>query len=195
MPFETLDTTSRRLTCHRDVDILLSDTVGFIRKLPKRLLASFESTLAEVLEATLLVIVVDVADSECTLHLQTTEEMLVKLQADNIPRLYVFNKTDKLTTTPSQAHFYSLSYDHEFMVLSSHDCAAITRLKQALINAVIGKQDLGYVYVPYKAGHFMTMVYAKCKVIEAKPLDNGLNFTIEGECAVIEQIQRKCEEV
>ena len=60
MPFETLDTTSRCLTRHGG-DVLVSDTVGFIRRLPERLLASFESTLAEIVEASLLVVVVDAA--------------------------------------------------------------------------------------------------------------------------------------
>lgn len=155
MPFETLDTTSRRLTRHHGIDILLSDTVGFIRKLPQRLLTSFESTLAEILETTLLAIVVDVADPECELHVQTAEEVLNKLKADAIPRLYVFNKIDELTTMPSQEHLCALSRGHEFMVLSSHDIASVARLKLALIHAVIGAQEIGQVFVPYTAGEII----------------------------------------
>src|SRR6185369_13908085 len=71
MPFETLDTTSRCLTRHGG-DVLISDTVGFIRRLPERLLASFQSTLAEITEASLLLIVVDAGDDEWKLHLETT---------------------------------------------------------------------------------------------------------------------------
>lgn len=71
MPFETLDTTSRCLTRHGG-DVVISDTVGFIRRLPDRLLGSFESTLAEVTEASLLVIVVDISDDERDLHAETT---------------------------------------------------------------------------------------------------------------------------
>ena len=71
-PFETLETTSRCLSRHGR-DVLLSDTVGFIRRLPERLFASFESTLAEVVEASLLLVVVDTSDREYRLHLETTQ--------------------------------------------------------------------------------------------------------------------------
>jgi GTP-binding protein HflX len=74
-PFETLDTTSRCITRHGG-DVLLSDTVGFIRNLPERLFASFESTLAEVTEATLLLVFVDASDPEVLEHLATTERVL-----------------------------------------------------------------------------------------------------------------------
>ena len=80
MPFETLDTTTRCLTRHGG-DVLLSDTVGFIRNLPKRLFTSFESTLAEIVEASLIAIVIDRSDPDWELHLETTEEMLDKLHA------------------------------------------------------------------------------------------------------------------
>src|SRR6202000_506614 len=75
MPFETLDTTSRALSRHGG-DVLVSDTVGFIRRLPERLLASFESTLAEIVEASLLVVVVDASDDERGLHLEQTPTIL-----------------------------------------------------------------------------------------------------------------------
>ena len=74
-PFETLDTTTRCLTRHGG-DVLLSDTVGFIRRLPERLFASFESTLAEITEASLLLVVVDVSDPELEEHLRLIETVL-----------------------------------------------------------------------------------------------------------------------
>src|SRR6185369_8247318 len=91
MPFETLDTTSRCLTRHGG-DVVVSDTVDFIRRLPERLLASFESTLSEIGEASLLVIVVDVSDYEREQQLETTLQMLERMRAHEIPRFYVFNK-------------------------------------------------------------------------------------------------------
>jgi GTP-binding protein HflX len=85
VPFETLDTTSRCLTRHGG-DVLLSDTVGFIRRLPARLLASFETTLAEIREASLLAMVVDLSDPEWAMHADTTEAVLERLEAAEIPR-------------------------------------------------------------------------------------------------------------
>ena len=97
-PFETLDTTSRCLTRHGG-DVLLSDSVGFIRRLPDRLLASFESTLAEAIEASLLLVVVDASDPERAEHLRTTDQILERLGASDVPRFVVFNKADKMTTS------------------------------------------------------------------------------------------------
>ena len=83
-PFETLDTTTRCLTRHGG-DVLLSDTVGFIRRLPDRLFASFESTLAEITEASLLLVVVDVSDPELEEHLRLIETVLGRLGAAGLP--------------------------------------------------------------------------------------------------------------
>ena len=94
-PFETLDTTTRCLTRHGG-DVLLSDTVGFIRRLPDRLYASFESTLAEIKEASLLLVVVDGSDPELEEHLRLIEVVLGRLAAAALPRLVVFNKSDRL---------------------------------------------------------------------------------------------------
>ena len=83
-PFETLDTTTRCLTRHGG-DVLLSDTVGFIRRLPDRLFASFESTLAEITEASLLLVVVDVSDPELEEHLRLIEVVLGRLGGGGAP--------------------------------------------------------------------------------------------------------------
>lgn len=94
--FETLDSTTRRIGNEVYGDVLLTDTVGFIRDLPKHLMDSFESTLAEITETDLLVIVLDSSDTEVELQLDTTLDILTKLNASNIPRLFVFNKLDLL---------------------------------------------------------------------------------------------------
>jgi GTPase len=118
MPFETLDTTSRCLTRHGG-DVLISDTVGFIRRLPDRLLASFESTLAEIVEASLLVIVVDASDHERELHLQTTRELVEKIGAKDVPRFYVFNKQDRLPAALQAEELERWSEGHPWAALSS----------------------------------------------------------------------------
>ena len=86
MPFVTLDSTVRCLTRHGG-DILLSDTVGFIRRLPNCLLASFETTLAELREATLIVPVVDASDPEWEMHLETTHKMLADIGGGYDPKI------------------------------------------------------------------------------------------------------------
>ncbi len=92
--FATLDSTTRKLKADIKPEILLSDTVGFIRKLPHGLIASFRSTLDTVREADMLLHVIDMAHPEREQHIRTVTEVLSEIGAEDIPRLLVFNKAD-----------------------------------------------------------------------------------------------------
>ncbi len=93
--FATLDTTTRRLTLTDGREVLLTDTVGFIRRLPHHLVKAFRSTLEEVLYADLLLLVVDVSDPEAAAELAVTKQVLSELGAGDIPTLTVYNKCDR----------------------------------------------------------------------------------------------------
>lgn len=95
--FATLDPTTRRLTLPEGENVLLTDTVGFIRKLPHHLIKAFHSTLEEAACADILIIVTDATDPEGGAHLQVTEELLAELGAAGKPTLYVYNKCDRLS--------------------------------------------------------------------------------------------------
>jgi GTP-binding protein HflX len=95
--FATLDPTSRRLRFPSEREIIITDTVGFIRDLPKDLVAAFRATLEELEQADLLVHVVDAADVARDSHIQSVERILRDLELYDKPRLVVFNKADKLT--------------------------------------------------------------------------------------------------
>lgn len=99
MLFATLDTTVRKITPKNHLPFLLSDTVGFIHKLPHNLVKAFRSTLEEAKYADLLLEVVDFADEHYKEHMQVTEETLKELGAEEIPIVYVFNKADLTGTT------------------------------------------------------------------------------------------------
>ena len=92
--FATLDPTTRKLTLPDGSAVLLTDTVGFIRKLPHHLIHAFRSTLDEVVYADVLILVVDASDPEYHAQLETTEALLGELGAADKPVLYVFNKCD-----------------------------------------------------------------------------------------------------
>lgn len=93
--FATLDPTTRKLTLPDGTAVLLTDTVGFIRKLPHHLIHAFKSTLDEAVYADALVIVIDASDPEYREQLETTERLLEELGAADKPTLYAFNKCDK----------------------------------------------------------------------------------------------------
>jgi GTP-binding protein HflX len=188
MPFETLDTTSRCLTRHGG-DVLISDTVGFIRRLPDRLLASFESTLAEICGASLLVIVIDASDPERELHLATTHQMIEKLGAHAVPRFYVLNKLDRVADPRELAELDAALADHPRAALSSRDAEAVARLKEALLGAVRRDETELAAFVPYTAAAALGLVYGKCRVLESHAVDEGLRLRVRGPAAVIARIQ------
>jgi GTP-binding protein HflX len=96
MLFATLDPTSRRLRFPRDMEVIITDTVGFIRNLPAELLKAFESTLEELFEADLLLHVIDVSSPLWRKQVVVVEELLHTLGLDRIPCLQVYNKVDLL---------------------------------------------------------------------------------------------------
>ncbi len=93
--FATLDPTTRQYTLPGGDKLLLTDTVGFIRKLPHHLISAFRSTLDEAVLSDILLILIDASDPECEEQLSCTEELLNELGASDKPRLYVFNQCDK----------------------------------------------------------------------------------------------------
>lgn len=95
--FATLDPRARRLTLPDHRQIVLTDTVGFIRRMPKDLFAAFRATFEEAADADLLLEVIDVSDPEHEEHLETTKEILSELGLEERPRLRVFNKVDQLS--------------------------------------------------------------------------------------------------
>ncbi len=187
-PFETLDTTTRCLSCHGG-DVLLSDTVGFIRRLPDRLFASFESTLEGIKDASLLVLVADVSDNEKELHLATTLKVLAKLGAEMIPILYVFNKIDLLDNEPSFEELNRLTQGRKFICLSSHDRDGVGFLRDSILTEVRSEQYSTQLFVPYRASDVFSMVYAQCRVVSADAENDGLLFTLEGEPHIVAKIE------
>jgi GTP-binding protein HflX len=95
--FATLDTRSRRLRFPEEREVVITDTVGFIRDLPKDLFAAFRATFEEVADADLLLHVVDASDPARELHIETTEALLGELGLGEIPRIIVFNKIDRVS--------------------------------------------------------------------------------------------------
>jgi GTP-binding protein HflX len=187
-PFETLDTTSRCLTRHGG-DVLVSDTVGFIRRLPERLLASFESTIAEIAEASLLVVVVDASDPERALHLSTTRTLLARARAAAVPRFYVFNKMDRPGAAADPREFARWSDGHPWTALSTADAGAVADLEAALLHAVRADEDELTALVPYAAAEPLALVYGKCRVLESVASNEGLTMRVRGPRSVIAHIR------
>jgi len=94
--FATLDPTTRTVELPKNQEVLLTDTVGFIKKLPHQLVAAFKATLEEVAESNLLLHIVDASHSQIDLHIQIVNNVLQEIGASNVPSLIVFNKIDQV---------------------------------------------------------------------------------------------------
>jgi GTP-binding protein HflX len=106
--FETLDTTSRRLRFPRDREVIVTDTVGFIRDLPQELLGAFRTTLDELREADMLIHVVDASAAEIDIQISAVVKILRDLDLGTLPRTLVFNKCDRLP--PAEAELLCRRY-------------------------------------------------------------------------------------
>ena len=113
--FATLDPTTRRLRLPTNQNVLLSDTVGFIRKLPHDLVDAFKATLEEVVEADLLLHVVDISSPHAEEQIEAVNQVLDELGVADKPTLMVFNKIDR-ATAPGLAKRYTDQYDNSIVV-------------------------------------------------------------------------------
>jgi GTPase len=124
--FATLDTASRRLKFPRDREVIITDTVGFIRDLPKDLMAAFKATLEELEDADLLLHVIDASNPRFEQQIASVEKILTDLNLLTKQRLYVFNKIDRI------------SRDEEKNLLLRYDAVAISALDQKTFPRLLG---------------------------------------------------------
>ena len=156
--FDTLDTTSRLLTVSDTLDVVISDTVGFIRKLPHQLVEAFKATLEELEYADLLLHVIDVSNPDWQVQAQVVEDLIVELGASELPRIDVFNKADLLP-------------QGEIMPRGENICTISARTGegiQDLLSMIDRMLDKGTrrvkLHLPYDKGGLLDMLYREAKV-------------------------------
>ncbi len=146
--FATLDPTTRRLILPSNEPVLITDTVGFVQKLPHQLVSSFRATLEEVVEADLLLHVVDVSNPNWSAMVETAEALLKELGAGDIPQLTVFNKIDCLDQfDPTQIDILARS---PFCFISARTGQRVESLLQALDDFMRDRRQMMRFRVPYK---------------------------------------------
>ncbi|HEX2656955.1 MAG TPA: GTPase, partial [Polyangia bacterium] len=189
--FATLDTTVRAIAPETHPRILVSDTVGFIDKLPHGLVASFKSTLDEALEAGLLAQVVDASDPNFERQLQVTTEVLDEIGAGGVPRLLVFNKIDRVGDADAEARATAelTARWPEAVVLSARRPDDVARLRAHLI-AFFGRELIeGEVRVPYDRQNKRGEIYASCEVLGESYDEDGVVFRVRAHPATLERLK------
>ncbi len=186
--FATLDTTVRPVYPETRPKILLSDTVGFIKKLPHDLVASFKSTLDEALNASLLLFVVDSSDPSFLSQLEVTKTVLAEVGASDVPSFLVLNKKDRL----SPEMFAQLKADYpEAIFLSTRDKADLEMLRQKLIHFFETEMKDEEIFVPYLAQGIIGDIRAKMRVLGESYDGDGVKVQVRGTEEDINKLKAK----
>lgn len=157
--FDTLDPTTRKKRISDTQEILLSDTVGFIRKLPHHLVSAFKATLEELAYADLLLHVVDVSDENWQQQAETVEKVIAQLGAQDIPRLMVYNKADKCD--PDVIPFYR---QDEGVKISAKTGAGVDALLSAIETALGKGKHRVRLLIPYQDGAVLDMLHREAQI-------------------------------
>ncbi len=183
--FATLDTTVRALWPESQPRILVSDTVGFIKKLPHDLVASFRSTLDEALEASMLLQVVDAADPVFRAQMQVTREVLDEIGAGDVPWILVLNKIDKVS--PLEREKLSKEFPAARLV-SAKDPADVRRLRDGIIGAFEADMTEVDLVVPYAAGSAIGEVH-KVHVLSESYEQDGVHYRVRAPESALARIR------
>jgi GTP-binding protein HflX len=169
--FDTLDTTTRRLILDDTLEVLLSDTVGFIRKLPHHLVEAFKATLEELCYADMLLHVIDVSNPDWEEQAKITERLIVELGAESTPRLEVYNKSDL-------AGLDMLPRGENSITVSALTGEGLDELKKRIFDTLSkGTRELS-IRLPYDRGGVLDMLHKDCRVLNVDYNDAGIDITI-----------------
>ena len=156
--FDTLDTTSRLLTVSDTLDVVISDTVGFIRKLPHQLVEAFKATLEELEYADLLLHVIDVSNPDWRQQAQVVESLIMELGAGDLPRIEAYNKSDLVPAGEILPH------GEDIVSISARTGEGIDKLLK-MINERLDKGTRRCtLHLPYDKGGLLDMLYREAKV-------------------------------
>ena len=164
--FDTLDTTSRQLTVSDNLDVILSDTVGFIAKLPHHLVDAFRATLEELEYADLLLHVIDAADPDRENHIEVVDRLIAKLAKPGTPVLRCYNKADLVEKT-------EIPVGSDVVAMSAATGQGMDTLLQSIENALGHSRHHVVLTIPYAMGGLVETLHSNAKV-------NAVDYTSEG---------------
>jgi GTPase len=176
--FATLDPTTRRVELPSRRAVLFSDTVGFIQKLPTTLVVAFRATLEEILEADLILHVVDISHPSALAHIETVEDTLAEIEASEIPRILVWNKLDKWDNQPFPILKDSDNYIGE-VGISAHTREGFDGLLEAIASSLSAQLRSVKLLIPYKRGDLVSFLFQSARVIEQEHIADGIIVTVE----------------
>ena len=188
--FATLDSATRRVDLGGGHEALLTDTVGFIRKLPHHLVASFRSTLEEAREGDVLLHVIDASHAEWEEQRHVVNDVLADLDLIDSDKILVFNKVDRITHAEEEAlraRIRALEPTPAVFV-SAHDDATLVSLKETLVARIRARLQEVVVRVPVEDGQTLAAIYREAEVIE--PQVSGVLLTVRIPAPLLGRLRR-----
>jgi GTP-binding protein HflX len=176
--FATLDTTVRALSPEARPRILLSDTIGFIKKLPHDLVASFKSTLDEALEASLLLLVVDAADPAWESQLAVTEAVLAEIGAGGVPAQIVMNKIDRLA--PEVLAERRAAHPNAWFV-SAKTPEDVARVRDGIVSFFEASYESATLVVPYASQRLIAELHEQARVESERYEEDGVHVAVRAD--------------
>ncbi|KAE8177636.1 GTPase HflX [Photobacterium carnosum] len=188
--FATLDTTVRALQPITQPRILVSDTVGFIKKLPHDLVASFHSTLAEAHDASLLLYVVDASDASFRSQLDVVHEVLKEVGVDGITKQLILNKSDQLSDEEQQALMVEFP---DAVMTSTRNPADITKLHQYIVNIAQDEMIEDEIIVPYTANGIIGEIRSSMSVTKEEYEYEHITFTVRSNPINLARLKKQMQ--
>jgi GTP-binding protein HflX len=189
--FATLDTTVRGLSPEVEPRILVSDTVGFIKKLPHDLVASFKSTLDEASEASLLLHVVDASDPSWHSQLEVTREVLTEIGAHRVPSQLIMNKVDRLG---EEALATLRAEQPEAWFLSAKSATDVTDLRSRIIAFFESSYVQAEVLVPFSEQKLLAEMHASMNVLGTRYEEAGVFVSVRCDRGALDALGARLPE-
>jgi len=187
--FATLDPLTRRVELPSGRSILMTDTVGFIQKLPTSLIAAFRATLEEILEADLLLHVVDISHPNALEHVETVEDTLAEIDMPNIPRILVWNKVDKWSSSELPQRIGKERYNAE-IALSAQNGSGIIELLDSINDVLSSYMKRVKLYIPYQRGEVVSQLFEKANIEKQEHTENGVILTVQLPSSLLERFKQ-----
>ncbi len=175
--FATLDPTTRRISLPGNLELLISDTVGFIQKLPTTLVAAFRATLEEITEAELLLHIVDISHVNALQHIESVEDTLAEIDASTMPRILVLNKVDRLRGNIQIPTEISDQYDAS-VTISAKTGMGLDELMLNITQVLSQNFIFVELCIPYDKGADLSALYELGHVLSKIEDENGWRIKV-----------------
>ena len=186
--FATLDSTTKVLDLDISQKILLSDTVGFIQKLPHELVASFQTTLSDIKTSDLILKVIDASYDNLLMHIDTIEQTLEELDSSMIKSIFIFNKIDLINSEQMKT---LLNRYPESIFISCKNNTGINELIEYIRNNITRNYIRKNLRLKYNQLSFINDIYENLDVVDRKDTENYIILRVEGNAEKIKWAQSK----